>query len=519
MAETLHLQRDLILSLIQLGFLLEPGLNSLKTAPFTADTLFWGRIQAAVTADREDQIRASLARSNVGPRPGALKRPAPKSPAQGPAAKKAKKNTFFNRRSSIPPPAPRRPSSYQRPPGKKVDPSRIRRCQSLLLARAALLRVSPRGPPFLPPPPPMQEIPVGARLLHFKQRLLQITSDALVLSLVSRGLTFQFERRPPLSRVPIELVSQHQYIPDSIRGLLEKQAVERVQDPHSPGFYSRLFLVQKKSSSWRPVIDLKVFNTFLLKPTFKMETPAFIRKSLRPMQWGVSLDLEDAFFNVPIHSNFRKYLRFAFQGQVYQFRAMPFGLAIAPQVFTKLMAAVGAHLRVHRVLLLQYFDDWLLHQLDHQLLLQNLEFAWKELLSFGLLLNANTSDLIPSLRFYFRGNGFSDPPQPGQGLAPTSVRHYCTGQMGPNPIPHHSSGFPISQRYPDLCSQLRATRTVVSPSSAALPVISMGLVSGQSACTDSHTSTLSSAPSMVAGRGDSFSWSAPPPPHNLPCTS
>ena len=191
----------------------------------------------------------------------------------------------------------------------------------------ALLRVSPRGPPFLPPPQPMQEIPVGARLLHFKQRLLQITSDAWVLSLVSRGLTFQFQRRPPLSRVPIELVSPHQNIPDSIRRLLEKQAVERVQDPHSPGFYSRLFLVQKKSGSWRPVIDLKMFNTFLLKPTFKMETPAFIRNSIRPMHWGVSLDLEDAFFHDP---NFRKYLRFAFQGQVYQFRAMPFGLAIAP---------------------------------------------------------------------------------------------------------------------------------------------------------------------------------------------
>ena len=103
---------------------------------------------------------------------------------------------------------------------------------------------------------------------------------------------------------------------------------------------------------------------------------------------------------------------------------------------------------------------------------------------------------------------------------PMSVRPHCTGQMGPYPIPHHSSGFPISQRYPELCSRLRATRTVFSPPSAALPVISMGLVSGQSAGTDSHTTTLSAAPSMVAGRGDSSSWSAPPPlktfltPHN-----
>ncbi|KAH3793653.1 hypothetical protein DPMN_147169 [Dreissena polymorpha] len=95
----------------------------------------------------------------------------------------------------------------------------------------------------------MPEIPVGARLFHFSNRWLQITSDAWVHSLVTKGLTFQFEKRPPLSRVPIELVSQHPHIPESILGLLEKQAVERVQDPYSPGFYSRLFLVQKKNGS------------------------------------------------------------------------------------------------------------------------------------------------------------------------------------------------------------------------------------------------------------------------------
>ena len=68
-AEMLCLQRELILSLIQPGFLLEPGLHYLKTAPLTADTLFGGRIQAASRADREDQIHASLARNNVGSRP------------------------------------------------------------------------------------------------------------------------------------------------------------------------------------------------------------------------------------------------------------------------------------------------------------------------------------------------------------------------------------------------------------------------------------------------------------------
>ena len=49
-------------------------------------------------------------------------------------------------------------------------------------------------------------------------------------------------------------------------------------------------------------------------------------------------------------------------------------------------------------------------------------------------------------------------------------------------------------------------------SSAALPVTSMGLVMGQSAGTDSHTSILSATTSVVAGRADSCRSTPPPPP-------
>ena len=56
--------------------------------------------------------------------------------------------------------------------------------------------------------------------------------------------------------------------PSSIRGralekefldLLQKRAIE--QAPQTPGFYSRLFVVQKDSGSWRPIIDLSTLNT------------------------------------------------------------------------------------------------------------------------------------------------------------------------------------------------------------------------------------------------------------------
>ena len=252
----------------------------------------------------------------------------------------------------------------------------------------------------------MPDVPVGARLLHFAESWENITTDEWVLQTVKEGYLIPFKQKPPLTRVPLHLASGHPMLPEAVHGLLDKQAVERVRDRQSPGFYSRLFLVQKKNGKWRPVIDLSSLNKFLDKRSFKMETPAIIRSSIQPLHWGVSLDLSDAFFHVPIHPSCRKYLRFCHQDQVFQFRALPFGLGTAPRVFTKLMAAVGAFLRLQGSVLLQYFDDWLLHQLNRQTLLQDLEFAWKKLLSLGLLLNAEKSELIPSQDFTFVGMNF-----------------------------------------------------------------------------------------------------------------
>ena len=52
-------------------------------------------------------------------------------------------------------------------------------------------------------------------------------------------------------------------------------------------------------------------------------------------------------------------MRFLSEGTVYQFKALCFGLATAPQVFTKVFAAVSAWAHSHGIRLLWYLDDWL----------------------------------------------------------------------------------------------------------------------------------------------------------------
>ena len=188
--------------------------------------------------------------------------------------------------------------------------------------------------------------------------------DAWVVVALQVGYQIPFDRRPPLSERPLSLPA---YSPQSIKGvaltqklqnLLRKGAVEPA--PQSPGFYSRLFLVQKASGSWRPVIDLSTLNDYITSSHFHMETPRSVLSSIRPGDWMISLDLQDAYLQVPVHHDSRRYLHFVVAGKSYQFRVLCFGLTTVPQVFTRIMAPVSAILHRYGVRMLRYLEDWLI---------------------------------------------------------------------------------------------------------------------------------------------------------------
>ena len=133
------------------------------------------------------------------------------------------------------------------------------------------------------------------------------------------GYQIPFRWAPTLSRDPIPLPA---YAPSSIRGkalegevqaLLKKGAIVLAPLP-SPGFYSRLFVVMKASGAWRPVIDLSTLNLRIQQTSFKMETLQSVLLSVRPGDWMVSLDLKDAYLQVPLHPDSHKFLRFMWGG-------------------------------------------------------------------------------------------------------------------------------------------------------------------------------------------------------------
>ena len=105
-----------------------------------------------------------------------------------------------------------------------------------------------KNQPFPLPILPRPDIPVGGRLVHFVEQWGELTHNKCVLSIVQEGFRIPLKSTPPLSSVLISLSqSSSPLLQEEIAELLQKQAVERVQDPATPGFYSRLFLVSKKN--------------------------------------------------------------------------------------------------------------------------------------------------------------------------------------------------------------------------------------------------------------------------------
>ncbi len=137
----------------------------------------------------------------------------------------------------------------------------------------------------------------------------------------------------------------------------------------------------RSSSSKRLVMQLK----------FKMLTLRQIVPQIRFEDWFVTIDIKDAYFHISILLCDRKFLRFAFGGKAYQYRVLPFGLALSPCIFTKCIDAALAPLCLQGIHILNYINDWLILAQSHQLAVRHRDVVLAHMKELGLRLNAKKS--------------------------------------------------------------------------------------------------------------------------------
>ena len=76
------------------------------------------------------------------------------------------------------------------------------------------------------------------------------------------------------------------------------------------------------------------------------------------------IDLEDAYLSVPVHQEHRDFRKFCWRQKIYWFRSLPFGLATAPRVFTKILRPLAAMMRKTgtRIVVFTWMIYWSWHR-------------------------------------------------------------------------------------------------------------------------------------------------------------
>ncbi|XP_076155099.1 uncharacterized protein LOC143138537 [Alosa pseudoharengus] len=114
-------------------------------------------------------------------------------------------------------------------------------------------------------------------------------------------------------------------------------------------------------------------------------------------------DLRDAYLHIGVFSPHRKYLRFAFQGRVYEYLSVPYGLSLAPRTFTKVIEAALIPLRQSGLRISAFLDDYLLCAATREQAQLHTAALIGHLSSLGFNINHTKSHLSPSQTIEYLG--------------------------------------------------------------------------------------------------------------------
>ncbi len=167
-----------------------------------------------------------------------------------------------------------------------------------------------------------------------------------------------------------------------------------------------LNVVPKASGGFRLILDCRYINGFLPDIGFRMENLDAVPLVVEEGDFMFTTDLADAYYHLPIHPTSQPYLCFEWRKAVYACTSLPFGLGLAPFLFTRLTRPLVSFCRHLGVSVLSYLDDFLFAGSLEKI--EGLrDFVLWLLAQLGFTVSLKKSALIPSQLVRFLGLLFS----------------------------------------------------------------------------------------------------------------
>ena len=253
-------------------------------------------------------------------------------------------------------------------------------------------------------------LPVGARLSSsFARPAWSVVArgNRWLWDTVTRGYAWSWETLPPLQS---KIVKSRENLDSDSLVVLDSEVEDAVDAgalfpvpshviEQETTVVSGYFAIPKPSSpgQFRPIIDLRFVNKFIVKKKFKMTKYSDVAGHLTSRCFMVTVDLTKAYFAVPIRSKLWRFLRICWRSIYYEFKTLCFGLTSAPRIFTKITRGALFFMRsVWQISILAYIDDFIIFGATEEeaCLHRDLFLVLMSLLGFQI--REEKSSLVPS---------------------------------------------------------------------------------------------------------------------------
>ena len=244
----------------------------------------------------------------------------------------------------------------------------------------------------------------GGRISKFLNNWMKLTSDENILQTVA-GYKIKFDD-PPLQKVKAKTIKfsekEESVIDDEIVKLANKGIIQECKR-ESGDYVSNIFLRPKSDGSYRMILNLSNLNKHIKYEHFKMDSLKTALNMISKDCYMSSVDIKDAYYSVPIHDYFQKFLKFEWRGKFYKFKVFANGLAPCPREFTKLLKPVISELRVNGIELVIYIDDILTTGKSKEECIKNVLEICNFLTNLGFVVHPVKSNLEPQKSITFLG--------------------------------------------------------------------------------------------------------------------
>lgn len=223
---------------------------------------------------------------------------------------------------------------------------------------------------------------------------------------------------PPTTPIDLDQITSAEQrelssLPRAQRRALAKEVTDAVSKAMDCGALKRtpiakilhcapLFAVWQRVK-WRLIYDLRMFNLFSNDPAFHMETIADVPNIARGCKVGGKIDLKSAYWQVPLGDALRRYMGCSIGNDFLAWQVLPFGLAMAPRLFTEIMRPLLLAWRSIGIRVLVYLDDIAIFANDVDTYAKHTAIVLRDLQASGLRVASDKAFLAPHSRFELLG--------------------------------------------------------------------------------------------------------------------